>query len=170
MSAADDWFRAYARQADADFTTWQLLETRADIPQCQKLLFLQMACEKLCKAHLVSSGTPFARLQTSHGFVANPLPVIIRQEISFLGRDVRRMRAVVASTRHLAQEIELLNPALERGGRRPDNCEYPWEDDGGSVHSPLDHTFVPSQLLTAPQGRTILKLIRGAINRLLAQK
>jgi hypothetical protein len=68
--------------------------------------------------------------------------------------------------RHLAGEIELLNPAIKRDGKRPDNCEYPWEDDQETVHSPLKWVFEISRLLTVPSGRTFLKLLRMAINEL----
>jgi hypothetical protein len=69
--------------------------------------------------------------------------------------------------RHLAQEIEVLAPAVKRGGQRPDTCEYPWEDGNGAVRVPLDWTFAPAQLLMIPAGRSILKLIRFAINQLM---
>jgi len=67
---------------------------------------------------------------------------------------------VLRHSRHLANEIEVLNPAVDRDGQRPDNCEYPWEDNNGVVRSPLDWTFQPSHLLTAPAGRTFLKIVR----------
>jgi hypothetical protein len=53
-------------------------------------------------------------------------------------------------SKHLAREIELLSPAVTDDGQRPDNCEYPWEDAGAQLHVPLDWTFAPSGLLTAP--------------------
>jgi hypothetical protein len=48
---------AFARQAMADFRTYQFLERTAIaqvevIPVCHRLLFLQMACEKLSRARL----------------------------------------------------------------------------------------------------------------------
>jgi hypothetical protein len=58
---------AYARQADADFTTWEAMQDDPAICTCHRMLFLQMACEMLCKAHLIEAGTPPALLQTSHG-------------------------------------------------------------------------------------------------------
>jgi hypothetical protein len=167
MSTAADWVKGYARQADADFKTFQDLQGNKAVPQCHKLLFLQMACEKLCKAHLILGGSNRDLLQTSHGYIAGPLPTIIKQEIVIRAEDVRRLRAVLTAARHLAHEIELLNPAVDRNGQRPDNCEYPWEDHGGQLHSPLDWTFHPPRLLLEPSGSTILKLIRLAINRLL---
>jgi hypothetical protein len=61
----------------------------------------------------------------------------------------------------------VLAPAVKRGGVRPDNCEYPWEDDAGLLHVPLDWSFYPAQLIIIPAGRTFLKLVRCAIERLL---
>jgi hypothetical protein len=126
-----------------------------------------MACEKLCKAHLVQAGTPPDVLQSSHGYVANPLPVVIREQLIFMRQNLGGMAGVLLFTRHIANEIEVLNPAVDRARRRPDNCEYPWEDANQVLHSPLDWTFTPSQLLTAQNGRTFFKLLRAAITRLL---
>ena len=165
MTAEADWIRGYARQADADLRAWELYEQQptALAAECHKLLFLQMACEKLCKAYLIQGGSSAADLQTSHGYVAKPLPIVIREQILRLRPNLKGMSGVLTHVRHLASEIELLNPAVERGGRRPDNCEYPWEDSG-HVRSPLDWTFSSSHLCTAPAGRTFLKLLREAIN------
>lgn len=124
-----------------------------------------MACEKLCKAHLIDRGTPPDQLQPSHGYVARPLPVILRQLIVSrkTSGDTQRLLKMI---RLLAAEIELLNPAVDRHGRLPDNCEYPWQQ-GENVLSPLDWTFNPTTLLTAPSGRTFIKLLRLAIDGLL---
>jgi hypothetical protein len=51
----DNWGEAYATQALADFEAWNEFRKNAGIAPCQKLHFLQMACEKLCKAHLCNS-------------------------------------------------------------------------------------------------------------------
>ncbi len=77
------------------------------------------------------------------------------------------MEWVVTHVRHLAHEIEVLTPSVDRGGVRPDNCEYPWLA-GGRVCSPLDHAFALSRLIDAAAGRTFLKLLRLAIDRALA--
>jgi hypothetical protein len=169
MSDPADWVRSYARQADADLRAWESYEIHAEAvaAECHKLLFLQMACEKLCKACLIESGTPPGLLQTSHSYIAGPLPALIRQLILDLKQDRRRVRGVLTLVRHLAKEIELLSPAMDRNGQRPDNCEYPWEDEKGVVHSPLDWSCYPSHLCTTAAGRTFLKLLRAAIDRLL---
>jgi hypothetical protein len=167
MSTADEWAQAYARQASADFDTWNFLQSQPAVPTCHKLLFLQMACEKLTKAHLCKAGSDPRQLQSSHAYIAKNLPIVIRQQMAELGDSVKGKGWILLHSKHLAQEIEMLAPAVKRGGRRPDNCEYPWEDAGGRLHVPLDWSFVPANLLIAPAGRTFLKLVREAIARSL---
>ena len=156
--------RAYARQAAADFARFQALQPDRAAPDCHKLQFLQMACEKLVKAHLCTEGTDPAAVQTSHAYVAGKLPLALRETAVGLSFTGPQARTVLQHARHLVQEIELLAPAVKRGGVRPDNCEYPWEDAAGVVRVPLDWLFYPSQLLLTPTGRTILKLLRAAID------
>jgi hypothetical protein len=165
MSTAVEWAKGYARQAKADFDTWNQLQGNDSVPKCHKLLFLQMACEKLAKSHLCTRGSNPADLQTSHAYIAKNLPIIIRQQIP--AANSRRSQNIFRHIKHLAREIELLSPAVTRDGQRPDNCEYPWEDGGGSLHVPLDWSFVPSELLNTPAGPALLKHIYTAIGELL---
>lgn len=80
MATGDEWAAAYARQADADFQTFQKLQD-LPVPDCHRLLFLQMACEKLVKAHLCGPvGTDPVAVQTSHAYIAGTLPVVLRQQ------------------------------------------------------------------------------------------
>src|SRR5437764_15464800 len=124
MSTPLQWAAAFARQARADFDTWQQLQKNDSIPDCHRLLFLQMACEKLAKAHLSSLGIGSRQLQSSHAYVAKNLPVILRKELGQLRVKPGAGRAIIRHAKLLAQEIELLAPAVKRGGKRPDNCEY----------------------------------------------
>jgi hypothetical protein len=159
------WSLAFARQAQADFYVWQALELNNDAHPCHRMLLLQMACEKICKSRLMNDrGTLPADLQSSHGFVANPLPTVIRAQLEFLGEDLRTKSAFLQFTRHLAAEIEILNPAMKRDGKRPDNCEYPWEH-GNTLHSPLDWQFIPQQLLHEKFGPLFVKMLRMSICR-----
>lgn len=167
MATSAEWAHGYARQADADFKRFQSLQPDASVEVCHKLQFLQMACEKLVKAHLCGEGTDPAALQTSHAYVAGTLPVILRQTALALRFTGAQAKWVLRHARHLAREIEVLAPAVKRGGQRPDNCEYPWEADAGELHVPLDWSFVPAQLLVIPAGRSFLKLVRAAINALM---
>jgi hypothetical protein len=168
MSTANDWAKAYARQAEADLRTWARLYGDTDTPACHQLMFLQMACEKLTKAHLCTTGTDPKDLQSSHAFTTKNLPTIIREQIISSGIRHQRVAGIMRHAKHVASEIELLAPAVKRGGQRPDNCEYPWEDSKGELHLPLDWTFSTSQLLLVPAGRTILKLIEEAVWRFLS--
>jgi hypothetical protein len=175
MATVKEWSNSYALQAKADFMTYQALESlRSEavigwsIPICHKLLFLQMACEKLAKAHLCTRGTAPASLQASHAYISKVLPVVIRQEmvaVNFRGKSAKSLGIFAG---HIAQEIEMLAPSVRRGGQRPDNCEYPWEDAEGSLHAPLSWTFSSAQLIALPAGRSMLKLIQSAIDRLMA--
>jgi len=137
------------------------------VPVCHKLHFLQMACEKLVKAHLCVGGTEPRSLQTSHAYIAGTLPVVLRQQAVFVKFTGGNAKEVLSRARVIAQEIEVIAPSVDRDGQRPDNCEYPWEDLAGTLHSPLDWPFYLSDLILIPSGRTILKLIRGAIDRLI---
>ncbi len=48
MATVLEWSIGYARQADADFKTFEAMQAM-EVPACHKLQFLQMACEKLVK-------------------------------------------------------------------------------------------------------------------------
>jgi hypothetical protein len=166
MASQQEWALGYARQAAADFKTFEKLQSLA-IPECHKLQFLQMACEKLVKAHLCQAGADPKGLEKSHGYVAGTLPVVLRQYVTLINFSGPKARDVLKRAKHLAQEINVLAPAVKRAGDRPDNCEYPWTDPAGNLHVPLDWSFGPSQLLVLPGGSTFLKLIQGAINQML---
>ena len=174
MATNLEWSIAYARQASADFSMFQTFMSLAKLDppvegeECHKLLFLQMACEKLGKAHLCGQGVNPTALQTSHAFVARTLPIVLRDTAETMRLTGRYAKEVLRQSRQLAREIELLAPAVRRGGLRPDNCEYPWEDGNGVLHVPLDWSFPTSNLLEAASGRTLLKLIRVAIDSLFS--
>jgi hypothetical protein len=168
MATKAEWTIGYARQAAADFETYNQLQGNSSIPQCHKLQFLQMACEKLVKAHLIKGGTDPKTLQTSHAYVEGTLPVVIRQQLLLSGVGTHNPAWIMEHARLIAAEIEMLAPAVKRGGTRPDNCEYPWEDAVGTLHIPTEWQFKPSNLLLAKAARTFLKLVLDAIKRLQA--
>lgn len=161
------WAVAYARQARADFETYETL-LDLSVPDCHRLQFLQMACEKLSKSHLCANKGNLADLQKSHAYIAGTLPVVVRQQVLWVRLGAGPARIANKFVRHFAPEIELVSPTVTRNGARPDNCEYPWEDENSQLHVPLDWSFTPSQLLLMPSARTVLKLIKGAINRLVS--
>jgi hypothetical protein len=165
MATPDQWGGAYARQAKVDLDAWDHLQALT-LPECQRLHFLQMACEKLAKAHLCKAGTRPDSLQASHAYIAGNLPVILRHQLQLASAKPAVVRSVLRFAKRLAREIELLSPAVDDGGRRPDNCEYPWEDARKKLWIPAEYKFFANQLLFDRHGRTVLKLIRAAIVRL----
>ncbi|MBX9581652.1 MAG: hypothetical protein K2X87_15225 [Gemmataceae bacterium] len=167
MATRDEWAAGYARQADADLGLFERVWPDAAVTTCHKLLLLQMACEKLVKAYLCDSGSDPAVLQTSHAYTAANLPDVVQEAAVRVGYRGSRLRQVVGFAQRLAGEIELLAPAVKRGGQRPDNCEYPWEDAGGVLHVPPDWSFAPTRLLAQPAGRVFLRLVRAAIDELV---
>jgi hypothetical protein len=70
---------------------------------------------------------------------------------------------------HFAREIELLAPSVDDAGRRPDNCEYPWENTRGTVIVPAEFEFPELDIVTNAAGQELLRLIPRAIEQMLAQ-
>jgi hypothetical protein len=168
MSSPGDreWARAFAKQAEADHIAYNALASRADVPECQSLHFLQMMCEKLAKAHLYNTGAVSPYTQASHAYVAKVLPIVLRTTYARANR--RRPKPwLFEQIRGLAREIELLAPSIDGGGQRPDNCEYPWEDRAGQIHTPSEHDFPELNMAFKPAGVEVLKLIPLAIRDVL---
>ncbi len=160
--------RAFARQASADYETFRLLSLQRDkVPECHRLQFLQMACEKLCKAHEFRSTRPRADLERSHQVIEHFLPTIARQLVNRSGRRPRNSAGLMADVRRLARAIEQLTPSVVKAGTMAANCEYPWVL-GDAVLSPLDYPFPLLDLLNRPSGVAfVTKLLPDAIRALL---
>lgn len=161
-----NWASAFAKQAKSDLEAREQLLLAEKLPQCHQLHFLQMACEKLCKAYLIGAQrVDHLALSSSHAYVAKQLPLIARQ---FLARDAGRLPRetwVLDPIRELARRIELLAPAVTDGGRVPANCEYPWEAPDGTVVAPAEHNF-GLIMLYERAGTTLLKVLRIAAEEL----
>ena len=170
MATAADWSRAFAAQALADFDAFDALRGKPRLPICQRLHFLQMACEKLAKARLCDAGSNPEDLQSSHAYIAKNLPIVLQQELFLSSGDVTRFRWLLGKCNALAREIELLSPAVKDAGRRRANCEYPWLDAATDrVLVPAQYAFPNLSLITDPTHTraVLLKLIRASIVRLL---
>lgn len=83
-----------------------------------------------------------------------------------LGSNRRKIAGLTKKFGHIAREIELLNPAVDDGGRRDQNCEYPWHP-GARIVSPLDYQFEVSRLVLQPAGVAFCKMLRKAIDFIL---
>jgi len=155
------WTQAFARQAASDLDARDVLAADRSLPACHALHFLQMACEKLCKASMISSGSDPMEVQRSHASIAKHLPTIVRFYMSQPAGTLPRDNWIVDAIRPLARKIELLSPAVKAGGRSPQNCEYPWIASTGSVTAPADHRFDFSMLFDKA-GVALLKIVRQA--------
>ncbi len=60
--------------------------------------------------------------------------------------------SILQCAKRLSSEIEVLAAAVTRDGKRPDNCEYPWEGVGAELRIPLDWSFAPSGFAGAASG------------------
>jgi hypothetical protein len=161
------WSVAFAKQAKADLEARDWLLGSTTLPECHELHFLQMACEKLCKAYLMARpGADPIALQRSHAYVAKNLPIIVRQQLAEQSGHLPKDSHLIGSIRRLAEQIERLAPANDAGGTAPSNCEYPWTDAKGQIIVPAEHSFRLS-LLYERAGVTLLKIMRVAADRLI---
>ena len=115
MATSAQWAVGYTRQADADFKTYQAIQDMP-VPECHRLLFLQMTCEKLVKSHLCGEAKNPVTVQTSHAYIAKTLPIVLRQQAVFFNYSGRKAAEALSHANRLAQEIEVLAPAVKRGG------------------------------------------------------
>ncbi|HRX84664.1 MAG TPA: hypothetical protein P5572_06545 [Phycisphaerae bacterium] len=160
MPTPEDWRVAFARQARADLAAREQLLANPAIPACQQFHFLQMACEKICKANLFRQGSAEHDLRQSHAYIAKQLPLIAREQLSVRGKgEPKWFRWAM---RRLARQIELLAPAVDDGGRHAANCEYPWVGAGGRVMVPASYDF-GVDLQREPAGRMLMKILYAAI-------
>jgi hypothetical protein len=170
MATLAEWSLAYAEQARCDMDAHAALCTHERIPDCQRLHFLQMACEKLCKAYLCGMGARPEDLKTSHAYLKKDLPIVLSKQYALTyGKKLKHSSHLLKRFTHFAREIELLAPAVDDGGRRPDNCEYPWEDGPGRLTTPARHQFPNLNFLKEADGRHFLKLIGLAVERRIAE-
>ena len=106
----DDYAIAFATQAKVDFESHVILMNYdPPVVTCQHLHFLQMACEKLCKAHYYSNTGPIPKdISSSHAHVASRLPIIIRDMLNRDPAVPNGTRSVILrGARDFSREIEL---------------------------------------------------------------
>lgn len=162
-----NWAHAFAIQALSDLAARETLLRDPQLPHCHELHFLQMACEKLCKAYLMGrSDQDPLRLQSSHGYVKKTLPILAKQ---FLAENQSPVPAhIIKSIARLAERIELLAPTQKAGGTVPSNTEYPWQGTS-EICVPCQHDF-GMMLLNGRAGRTLIKCLRIAAARIAVKE
>lgn len=159
-----NWQTAFLQQARADWEAYQ--RTRhAAWPSCHRLLFLQMATEKLGKALLLAGHSKLETITQSHAAFVNFMRVVADNHKlqEALGMKKPQLRARFKQLLPLAYEIELLAPALSRG--RP-NPEYPWQETSDQILAPIGYAFpLMMKLQKTPQGTQLLKYIEVFLMR-----
>lgn len=140
MAATDkQWARGYALQALSDLRVRETL-VRANAEKCHRLHYLQMAAEKVCKAHL-NSTNGHDSVRNSHAYIESILPIIARHFYGAISDNNQIKDWEIRTIRTLAHEIQLLAPACHDGDMREDNSEYPWEGGQGTVYIPCEYSF-----------------------------
>lgn len=164
------WRKGYARQALSDLAVYKLLARRREISACHRLHYLQMFLEKTAKAQLWQSEKRSERsdkINSSHKFIEKVLPQVYR-EFALRRKQGGHSKSVQwKKIKHLCRELDLLAPASDRGGQRPDNCEYPWEiqDALGNtrVIVPDTYPFAVLELLARPEAVDFLKCVEAIL-------
>lgn len=134
-----DWARAFALQALSDLNVREVLVS-ANAEKCHRLHFLQMAAEKICKAHVIMVDG-YDSLKKTHAYVKAVLPVIARQFYAHENSHDQIAKWEIKKIKSLAGQVELLCPACHAGKSREDNSGYPWLDAQGTVQIPCQYNF-----------------------------
>jgi hypothetical protein len=135
-----EWSRAYAKQGLSDLRVRSAVAERFE--PCHSLHYLQMAAEKICKAHqCLTLGYEAVNRKRTHEVVVKVLPALAKK----LPRRASDKRSVAQSNRaavkRFADAIETLAPAVHHGQTRQDNCEYPWLSKAQQVVVPCEYRF-----------------------------
>lgn len=147
--------RLFLVQARTDFVVFELLHKQPDLPPCHALHYLQMATEKLGKAHAWKNGYPGK--ETHRAFVKFLRSLSSnRQAQRQLGYEGKKenWKHLLPKSVPLAESVEDLAPALAQDGP---NAEYPWPPNAPHT-APVEHTFTLWQELESSSGRRFLRL------------
>ncbi|MEY4544395.1 MAG: hypothetical protein RL685_590 [Pseudomonadota bacterium] len=164
------WAKAFLRQGKADLDTFLFLSawTSTQVPVCHRLQFLQMAGEKIAKAYRIrDTAAPLegeSGLLTRHvGFHKFLRAFLLSPSVrrDYEGRD-EQYQVQSRMVLQLARQVERLAPSVDQL-TSPENVEYPWRVNE-EVVAPCDHDFSRLSLLAEPGGRTLLKLLRRAVD------
>lgn len=156
---------AFAEQSQSDFRIFE--NSLEDVEECHRLHFLQMACEKIAKAYRLRDIALLeeAELYSHVAFTKFIQTILKSPQIKELytssdGRRQKRRRNMERYARPLAEKIEKLAPAVDRG-QTPANVEYPWVE-GESVYIPCRYPFSHLNLRGYDE-KEFLKLLKTVI-------
>lgn len=154
-----DWRTAYFQQATSDYEMLVKLLAEENIPQCQRLHYLQMTTQKLAKGFLTPPGGPrYGKVHDAFAKFVKKAALLtpdLQRACGFEGSPAHVYANYLKGLRDLAQAVEDLSP---EGGDHP-NPEYPWKQND-LILSPLDHTFSGLDLRQpSPKMDKLLKFI-----------
>jgi hypothetical protein len=120
MTERQRWQIAFLKQARTDWEAYQRT-LPAVWSTCHRLLFLQMASEKLAKAVLIASHSTLGTITQSHAaFVMFMRVAGNNQKLQkALGMKKAQQRAQFKALLPLAYEVERLAPTLAQSGPNP---------------------------------------------------
>ncbi len=166
MTENEAWSNAFARQAASDLTVSEWLSS-TNLPANHYLEHLQKFMEKAAKAHQYSiadkAGLP-KDIQESHNFITAVIPQIYRE---FIGRKRRVHSSEIKAVRNICRQLDLLNPAVDDGGRRKDNCEYPWQTMETNMIVPAEFKFPVLNSLQTVEGRRLIVVVKTLLQQSL---
>lgn len=177
MSVEEDWSRAFARQAQADWRAYECLVqfgAEAAGSQSENLHLLQMAIEKLIKAHLYLEDNNPDRLQSKHDVIAKHLPNIFRtlyarRQSPDRKPDRRRTATLMVNVRKIAYKIAKLHPKNDGGICQFPNCEYPWKNPSGIILVPAEYSFVEFTITRENWWMDFVKIVKAEMARLASE-
>jgi hypothetical protein len=157
---------AFARQAGSDLDVFDVLaaQNRAGVPECHPLHYLQMAAEKVAKAHLVHADPAF---RLDHFAFTKLYDCLLRADIAAaVGYQANQFEVFAdwyVRARPLFSAIEALCPAVHTATT---DAEYPWQCSVTGVWvAPADHQFgLLNDLRTTPDGALMVRLIRALVS------
>ncbi len=158
-----EWADAFAAQSRCDFQVY--LKMPADVEDCHKLHYLQMAAEKIAKAYrLRDTQMGLENAMTSHVAFSHFAMLMLMSSSTktrYQGKDAW-LQQTLRRVQGLAREIEKLAPSVDRQ-QSPANAEYPWAE-GESIVTPCRHSYAVMVALQSPNGNDFLRLLQEAIN------
>jgi hypothetical protein len=140
--------RAFLEQARSDLKAFDRSGSGFDVADHHRLLFLQMALEKLCKSFLYA-GLPDG--QFSHNVVGTAVRVMRQQDVArAMGIDTKTLSRRLMAAQPVWMRVAAASPSIASDGRtldrrqseRSQNVEYPWHAD---PDDPLSWTAPASQ-------------------------
>lgn len=163
----DEWSRAYAKQGASDLSTYQVLRERQVHP-CHWLHYLQMASEKIAKAHQFRhTYKDIESLLTQHQGLIEFINTYYRSpemKARFAGRE-EQLRSMQRDLTAFAAELQKLAPAVDRE-KSPSNAEYPWSN-GVTLTVPCEHTYAMSASFSQDVRRRFVQTLKEASQDLL---